>query len=487
MRLRTLASIGLAAAFGLGAAQTPPSEPAKPAASVVLPDAPWQPDVRLVYESDTRAYYRPCGCNMNSAGGLSRRSALLADMRAQAAPVVVCTAGDFYGTADVFNEPKSRFVARMMGELGYDAMGIGEMDLNFGLATLVADVRAFKLPVVCANLRTASDSLQVRGSGPASAAADRLGSAFLPYRVVTKGGARFGFVGLLSPATIVKAEAKDASDSKDTPALPYQIGNVVEAAKAVIPELRASCDVLIVLAHMGEDEAVALVGAVPGIDFVVLGHDPQSRPLGEPRKVDSAVVLRATAQGQNIGELNLKLGADHHVAEWFNRIHIMDASYRDDPAVLKRIEAFDEENRKLQKELFARQELRGDAKSPFGGHYLGVGACQSCHVKEFEVYTHTRHAHAYATLAAQFVHRDTNCVGCHVTGYGEPGGFEGVRQRGTAVDLIDVQCEACHGPGRDHARDGSYRAGAIKSCVKCHTANDDPDFNFATDWPKIAH
>jgi len=32
-----------------GAAQTP--EPA----------APWEASVRLVYESDTRAYYRPCG------------------------------------------------------------------------------------------------------------------------------------------------------------------------------------------------------------------------------------------------------------------------------------------------------------------------------------------------------------------------------------------------------------------------------------------
>jgi hypothetical protein len=32
-----------------GFAQAPPTE------------APAEPDVRLVYESDTRAYYRPCG------------------------------------------------------------------------------------------------------------------------------------------------------------------------------------------------------------------------------------------------------------------------------------------------------------------------------------------------------------------------------------------------------------------------------------------
>lgn len=43
----TLVAVLLAAVFG--SAQTPP------------PAATPEPDVRLVYESDTRAYYRPCG------------------------------------------------------------------------------------------------------------------------------------------------------------------------------------------------------------------------------------------------------------------------------------------------------------------------------------------------------------------------------------------------------------------------------------------
>ncbi len=466
----------------MGAAQAPSTN--SPTSTTTPPlDAPWTPDVRMVYESDTRAYYRPCGCNMNSAGGLSRRAALLTDIRAKSAPVVVCTAGDFYGTADVFNEAKSRFVARMLGELGYDAIGVGEMDLNFGLSTLADDVAKYDLPVVCANLVNGKSSIaraDVRGSGPAATSAARLNTVFAPYRIVTKAGVKFGFVGLISPNTMVKPESTDGA------APPYAITDPVKAAQSILPELRASCDIVVLLAHMGDIEAAGLVRAVPGFDFVVLGHDPAGVPLGEAQKIESTTILRATSQGQNIGELSIKL-TDRRVGDVFNRLHVMDASYRDDPAMQKRIEVFEEENRKLQKELFARQEIEGDAKEPFNGRYLGVGACQSCHVEEFEVYSRTRHAHAYATLASQFVHRDTNCVGCHVTGYGEAGGFQGVRLRGASVDLIDVQCEACHGPGRDHARDGSYRATAIASCTKCHTANDDPDFDFATDWPKIAH
>lgn len=473
----------LAASFVLGGAEAPPStQPHSPA--YVAPEAPWKPDVRLVYESDTRAYYRPCGCNQNSAGGLSRRASLLRDLRAQPAPVLVCTAGDFYGTADVFNEAKSRFVARMMEFFEYDAIGVGEMDLNFGLATLVADARAFRLPVVCANLVTNVDSLRVRSDGPAAAAANRRNLAFPPYLVVTRGGTRYGFVGLLSPATQV--QPAERTHGIPAVAVDYSLDDPFAAAKAIVPELRASCDVLIVLAHMSDTDAAQLVEKVPGIDLVVLGHDPQGHPIGVPQTVGGAHVLRATAQGQNIGELCIRLDDRHHVADIFNRLHTMDASYPDDPAMTARVEGFDDENRKLQKELFARQELASDDDS-FAGRYLGLGACQSCHVEEFDVYANTRHAHAYATLSSQFVHRDTNCVGCHVTGFGEAGGFSGVRMRGASVDLIDVQCEACHGPGRDHARDGSYRKTALESCVRCHTPNDDPDFNFATDWPKIAH
>lgn len=487
MRLPVVIAMVLAVLALLGAAQAPAPQDAATSKPEPVQTAPWPADLRLVYESDTRAYYRPCGCNANSPGGLARRAALFADLRKEPTPLLVCTAGDFYGTADVFNESKSRFVARMMGELGYDAIGLGEMDLNFGVGTLAADVNDHELPVVCANLnngKQVSAASKLQGVGPAADAARRLNTIFPPYRIVTKAGARVGFLGLISPA--VRAEPKDDDKTAAQNAAVYEIRDPLEVAKTVVPELRAACDILVVLAHMGEDEATALVTAVPGIDLVVLGHDPQSRPI-TPKKIGATTVLRATSQGQNIGELSVKLGPDHHLADTFNRLHVMGASYRDDPAMAKRVEQFDEENRKLQKELFAKQQVQGDNPAAAHGPFLGVGACQTCHAEAFEVYTHTGHAHAYSTLASQFVHRDTNCVGCHVTGFGEPGGFEGVRVRGASVDLIDVQCEACHGPGVNHARDGSYRASAIQSCTKCHTPNDDPDFDFATDWPKIQH
>jgi hypothetical protein len=138
--------------------------------------------------------------------------------------------------------------------------------------------------------------------------------------------------------------------------------------------------------------------------------------------------------------------------------------------------------------LYAKEQLKASGSSAeAAGVYLGVGGCVTCHPGAFDTYTRTRHAQAFRTLASQFVQRDNGCVGCHTTGYGQKGGYSGFRRHGSQVDLIDVQCEACHGPGTEHSRDGGYVDSAIQSCVKCHNEEQDPDFDFEKAWEKIKH
>jgi 2',3'-cyclic-nucleotide 2'-phosphodiesterase (5'-nucleotidase family) len=404
-------------------------------------------------------------------------------LRSGEAPVVLCSAGDFYGSADEFNEPKSHFVARMMGHLGYDAIGVGETDLNYGLAKLVDDVESYGLHVTCANL-FAKGEMERRLAAPDGSAQARLKTVFPPYLVVERDATRFGFVALLAPDTKIRTRAR--GDTVAVEALTYLIGDPRKAAEAVIPEARDSCDVLVLLAHMERRHLEELLPDFPDVDIVVLGHSPQTSAIGRPDTVGRALVVKATSQGQNVGQMRITVDADGRIADVNNRIHFLGSDYEDDPEMNALVEEFEAENRKIQKVLFAKSQLRSSGtrgSSP----YLGLGACQGCHAEEFEVYKGTRHARAYATLSEQFVHRDTNCVGCHVTGWGKRGGFDGMRHRGSELDLIDVQCEACHGPGSQHSRDGSYVDTAIESCARCHTENDDPDFDFEKDWAKIAH
>ncbi len=78
--------------------------------------------------------------------------------------------------------------------------------------------------------------------------------------------------------------------------------------------------------------------------------------------------------------------------------------------------------------------------------YVGVEQCALCHQEEHAFWKKTRHAGAYATLARDFKEFNLDCVGCHVTGYEQPGGSTVTH----VENLTNVQCEVCHGPGSRH-------------------------------------
>lgn len=400
--------------------------------------------------------------------------------------MVLVSAGDFYGTGDVFNAPKSHFIAEAMGVLGYDAVAVGDMDLGYGLDTLVADMKRYGLPVTCANLvvRGSRESVaeDTREGRRALAAARRHGTVFPPYRIVLRGGVRFGIVALISPDTRVRS----ASTADTLNALTWAIEDPEAWARRIVPEVRRHCDVVLLLAHMDLGVAERIARNVEGIDVVVVGHQIRSAPIGEPRRVGHTVVLRATSRGQNIGVATLRLDRRGRLRDVRNRIHHLGADYPDDPDMARRVARFEEVNRRQQKVLYARAQLRA-ARNTGEGRYVGLGACADCHADAFDVYTRTAHARAFRSIAAGFHQRDGNCIGCHVTGWRDRGGYAGIRLRGAPIDLVDVQCEACHGPGAEHSRDGRYAERAREACVRCHTPDEDPDFDFERDWPKVEH
>ncbi len=119
-----------------------------------------------------------------------------------------------------------------------------------------------------------------------------------------------------------------------------------------------------------------------------------------------------------------------------------------------------------------------------GARFVGSGACRGCHPAAYERWARTGHARAFAGLAEPD-RRNPVCLRCHVTGYADPLGFG--RDDGGS-DLAAVGCEACHGPGADHARSGhpglvpTATGGecppceANRICRLCHTPERSPDF-----------
>jgi thiol-disulfide isomerase/thioredoxin len=115
--------------------------------------------------------------------------------------------------------------------------------------------------------------------------------------------------------------------------------------------------------------------------------------------------------------------------------------------------------------------------------YMGLGTCGLCHTQEAKSWALTGHSLAYVTLYKREKAEDTACVGCHVTGMGEPGGFElGDHES----ELRDVTCESCHGPSGPHAQ-GHAALDAKAQCIKCHDAEHSIAFSVDKGLPHIDH
>jgi len=100
--------------------------------------------------------------------------------------------------------------------------------------------------------------------------------------------------------------------------------------------------------------------------------------------------------------------------------------------------------------------------------HVGAKKCMPCHMKIYKAWTEVRHAHAFEGLKAttpeqlkamnELLKTDVKekpetaavCVGCHVTGYKQPGGYHPAAGSLKNAALAFVGCELCHGPGSQH-------------------------------------
>lgn len=289
--------------------------------------------------------YSPATVNDDDTrGGVARLATLLKQRRAAAGEraVLLLDGGDF--SMGTLFHTVSREIGgelRLMSELGYDGATLGNHEFDFrpaGLAAMIGAAHKAKgqqlVPLLSSNLRfdsarPADDSLQ------AHAAAGRL----LPYKLIERGGIRFGLFGLLgNNAVAVSPMLK-----------PLTFADPVATARAMVEKLREEgAEVVILLSHMGvtqqddgswRGEEVELVEQVPGIDIVVGGHSHTA--LARPLLVGGRTpVMQAGSEIQYLGELHMRLDEQGKPQLIDYRLHPLDDRTPGDAAISAQVEDF---------------------------------------------------------------------------------------------------------------------------------------------------
>lgn len=448
------------------------------------------PDLRLAVITDLKGYLEPCGCTSDPLGGIDRMAAQIEALRKDGVPLLFLVAGDaFFDAAEI--EParvdqeqrNAKTLVEILNLLKVDALLAGERDRAQPKATLT-ELRA----------RSKFPWLAMKGD-----------AEVLP---IEEAGLRIGVVGVRP-----KTER--------------------DAVMAAVGTASGRSDLLVVLID-GSRQDANQIGRIDGVDFLIHGGLDQDEPVPPRRagdawvlhasrqgqgltvvdvfqaKSDAAFIDRSewsrreqTARLQReIAELSAKIEAweaseefepaelepqRQRLADLKNRLRSLDAPTieRGDNAFAAR---FVQLHKTAPRDARVRKQMREHDKAvneanrvafanlkppPLGPDdiaYVGSAACGGCHQQAYSWWRNHAHGVAYLTLQQRHKEYNLDCVSCHVTGYGEPGGSTVTHTLDGA--LRNVGCESCHGPGAAHVSDPEkapmVRVTPESTCIECH-------------------
>lgn len=409
----------------------------------------------LFVSGDSRGYLEPCGCRANQAGGLPGRARLISS--AEPGERIVVDVGNITSGTRKYDLLKLKYMLEGMKIIGYDAVNLGQKEASMDLDMLRSTLSSSTLPFVSANVLSKSDKKPVTEQ----------------FRIIEKLGARIGVIG------VTHCDPQDVGPG-------VEVRPAMEALADVIPQVRPKCDFLIVLAFENEEEMKDIANKFHEVDCVLGGDVPQSSSSIE--RVNRAAVFSVTDRGKVVGEIFLERKNKTYQAGQVSAVKIAADKQAPPKEIGDLLASFKNELRDKRFELASADDLESiQGQESTADEFVGSEACISCHKDAHKTWGASGHSRAYETLVKVKSEYDPECLKCHTVGYGRSSGFIDATR---TPKLEGVQCENCHGRGKDHSATKlktSLTPVTASTCIKCHDTENSENFVYATFWPKIKH
>ncbi len=475
-----------------------------------------RPSVRLYLVSTLAGALEPCGCSKDQLGGVDHLAAFIHKDKAGASAHAVLAAGPLF-----FIDPK--LTERQASQDRFKADALADAVKSLGLAAWAPGFNDWA---------AGADALAelTDKSGAAALAAGIAGPGLTTRRLLTAGELKIGVVGLASPQdrlgrfpdgitppadpkTVLEAEiaalkregarlivaltamprgqalrlaeteglhvllvgqpSSEGHGNTEQPP-PELVGGTLVVETANHGQTVAVVDVFV----RGDGElTLADAGGVKKAETLadlarrIRELEARLNSWEKGGKVDAKDLAARKADLEKLHAERAQLDKDGESPRGsFFRYRVEEVRERlgEDASVTQRMLAYykqvNEHNKKAFANLLPPPAAEGEAA------FVGVEECTTCHAEARAVWDKTPHAKAYATLVKDFKEYNLECVACHVTGYGKPGGSTVTHNE----KLQDVQCEDCHGPGSLHVADPEnpkliQLAPDPQSCVsRCH-------------------
>ena len=404
----------------------------------------------LIYSGNLDGELEPCGCTLDTDyGGILRRAYYIDSVRDKAADkMVLISSGGLFSKELAGDQIKNNYILAGLAQLNYDAVGVQWADLTHGVEFL----NQVGLPFTASNW--ISDEL------PRSQTITRDKSTLFFTQWLDPKISPYQSMPGLSP---ISANIKNIEAQLDKADKAGQL--TILATTLPLTELEQQLDLSVV-------------------DILLIKSAYEQ--FGEPLFKDGTLILQPGSRGQRLGQLELSISAQGNLSDWSHKVIELSATVPDAQRLLSWYEDYNEALRvAFEKEMKLQQEL-SKGETP----YVGEQVCGTCHQSSHDSWQDSEHAKAFEDLEEVGKAYDPHCVSCHVVGYKKPGGFLSIE---LSSQLAGVQCENCHGEGKEHVESGGQSLtpnhGLPKEqiCTQCHVPEHSPKFNVTDYWPKILH
>ena len=253
-------------------------------------------DLVILHTNDVHSQLTPQLIGKNKGlSGYERREAYIKEVvkKHGRENVLILDGGDFSMGSSHFAVYKGDVEIELMNVLGYDAVCVGNHELDRGQEELAHRFSNAKFEVLCANFDFTGSPLK---------------DLVKPYAIVQKGGKKIAIIGLM-------LNMRSFSLNKNTKNLTYI--NATDVLNRLAKELKEEqkCDLVIALSHCGlytgregnpSDEQIAPL--TEHVDIIVGGHSHtyMEEMLTVKNKVGKDVIIvQDGAMGEYIGRLDL--------------------------------------------------------------------------------------------------------------------------------------------------------------------------------------
>ena|SRR5215813_2351459 len=361
---------------------------------------------------------------------------------------------------------KDDWILKAYRELGVDVVNVSSHDLNYFSQLFRRSQDELLLSrLISANIGSESPGTQLLRPYIIRDIPARRDKAAKPTRVA--------FIGL--------------TETDPPPPTGFKFTDPAEAAKLKGIEAKQKADIVIVLAKVSTQEAARIAREASNVDVIIVGNGETFTP---PVYVGRTLIVCTPFETRMLGELRFYRNPAGQFSTWQRFIALDEAAIPEDAAMKEFVDAAN--NAEIQARtnskglldqwlLSGKGQVRDKTEQLESSGYVSSAVCNKCHVAQYMKWLNGPHARTANSLLLRGAEFEISCLDCHASG----------SKANVADRTQNIECEQCHGPGRDHVAKPGMGYGRVlnirTACASCHTRETSPGFDTQIAWAKNKH